>query len=81
VALRRPQIVFLVVLLLAAAGILVLALRNRTAPFLPDDAEHHAALDPDRCLTCHGRGGPAPQSERHPVGRDCERCHAARRRI
>ena len=79
-AIKRSQVVLLLALALAAAVILILAFRNRTAPWLPEDVEHAAFAGAERCLTCHGPDGPVPQSERHPVGRDCLRCHVTRPR-
>lgn len=75
-AIKRSQALFLLALALVAALIVILALRNRAAPWLPNDSEHATFSGADRCLTCHDRQGPVPQSERHPVGRDCLRCHA-----
>ncbi len=79
-AIKRAQAVLLIALALAAAGILLIARRNRTPPFLPNDAEHAVFAGADRCLSCHGPQGPLPQSERHPIGRDCTRCHVTRPR-
>jgi hypothetical protein len=73
---KRVQVVFLAAILLLATLVLVLALRNPQAPFLPTDEDHATWTDAEPCLDCHGREGPAPQSPNHPLGRDCMRCHA-----
>ena len=70
----------LLLLALAAVAIIVILLtkRNRQPPFLPTDAEHAGWDGASTCLACHGPGGAAPQSKRHPLGLDCLRCHGAR---
>ena len=72
---NRKQIVLFSVLALVAGLIAVLALRNPQAPFLPPDEDHAVFLGGDTCFECHGPDAPAPQSDTHPVGSDCMRCH------
>jgi hypothetical protein len=74
----RTQIALLAALLLIAALILVLAFRNPSIPFLPDDADHLAGVDGPGCLECHGPDAIFPRGQNHPVGQDCFRCHARR---
>jgi cytochrome c553 len=72
------QRLLLTILLLAAGGVLWLALRTRQPPLLPADAAHAPSPEAPACLTCHGPGGPSPRSVNHPLGDDCGRCHGAR---
>ncbi len=74
----RKQALLLLALGLVAALVLLLTLRNRQPPFLPDDPEHRRGATVDECLACHGPGGAAPRSPNHPLGRDCLRCHGMR---
>ena len=76
---NRRQLVWIVILILGAAFVGVLVLRNRQAPRLPVDIDHAAFRGADACLECHGPDGGAPQSRNHPVGRDCLNCHGVRR--
>ncbi len=72
---KRKQVVLLALLGLAAAFVLVLALRNPQPPLMPRDAQHASFESADACLECHAPGRPVPQAPAHPVGRDCTRCH------
>ncbi len=74
----RMQAVSLVFLGALLALVVYLAVRNPRPPFLPGDEIHGGFLTAEACLTCHAPDGPSPQSPRHPVGRDCTRCHAFR---
>lgn len=74
----RKQLLLLLALLATAVVLVGLALRNPRPPWLPSDPQHAGFSNADDCLTCHGPGGPSPQSPAHPVGRDCTRCHAHR---
>lgn len=76
---KRSKIVALLALLAFAAIVVALSLRNRQAPWIPDDAEHAAAIAPADCESCHGHDGVLPRSPDHPIGRDCGRCHAPQR--
>ncbi len=71
----RTQIVFLAIVLLLAAFIGALALRNRQPPVLPADRSHAVLSELEACRACHGSDGPAPRPDTHPVGNDCLRCH------
>jgi len=73
----RSKLVPLALLLLLAGVVVVLALRNRQAPLLPE-GEEHAFVSRDHCLTCHGPDGAMPRGVNHPVDRDCLRCHGRR---
>lgn len=75
---KRTQIVFAVVLGLVAVLVLVLALRNPPAPFLPTDDDHMSGAGVEGCLDCHAVDGALPRSQKHPLGNDCFRCHALR---
>ena len=75
---RRTQIVFGVILALAAVLVLVLALRNPPAPFLPVDDDHVVGPDLSSCIDCHDPDGAAPRGKTHPLGNDCFRCHSSR---
>ena len=70
----RTQKILLGLILLLAAGVGYLALRNRQPPVLPRDAEH-AVYDLPKCQDCHGPAGDFPRSKNHPIGEDCARCH------
>jgi cytochrome c553 len=72
----RRQIVLAAALGLLALLAVLLAVRTRGAPYLPDDPEHRS--DSAVCMSCHGPDGPAPRSPNHPLGDDCFRCHARR---
>ncbi len=74
----RRQPVFLVVIGVLAVFSIWLALRNPKPPFLPGDETHASFVSAEQCLGCHGPGGPRPHSAKHPLGRDCLRCHALR---
>jgi len=74
----RRQLISLLALGALLALVVYLALRNPKPPFLPADDAHRAFDGAEACLTCHGPGGPSPQAQKHPVGRDCMRCHAFR---
>jgi hypothetical protein len=73
----RKQVSLLAALALLAALVIVLAVRNRQPPPLPEDGEHRGGAAVDRCLACHGPEGVLPRSRNHPVGLDCLRCHGA----
>jgi len=75
----RRQVVSLALLGALLAFVVYLALRNPKPPFLPGDDAHGSFESALACFTCHGPTGPSPQSPKHPVGRDCMRCHAFRR--
>jgi hypothetical protein len=68
--------VSIVVVVLLAGFVLVLALRNRQAPLLPSDEDHAEFLSGEQCQACHGPGEPVAQSQNHPIGTDCMRCHS-----
>ena len=74
----RRQAVSLLFLGALLVLVVYLAVRNPEPPFLPPDDAHRGFESAEACFTCHGSGGPSPQSEKHPVGRDCMRCHAIR---
>ena len=71
----RRRVVALVLVVLVAAGVAMLALRNRQPPLQPRDADHRWS-GAAACLTCHGPSGSMPRSEGHPLGDDCLRCHS-----
>ncbi len=71
---KRRQLVMLSVMLLGAALVLILVLRNRQPPRIPPD-EDHRVLYADECMECHGPDGGLPQDPNHPIGRECSRCH------
>jgi hypothetical protein len=75
---KPTRIGLLAVIALAAALVAYLAARNPQPPLLPPDETHAAFLGAAACLECHGPGGPVPQSNKHPLGKDCRRCHGAR---
>jgi len=68
--------VSIVLVLLLAGLVLVLALRNRQAPLLPQDEDHAMFYSGEQCQTCHGPGEIAEQGPNHPIGRECMRCHS-----
>ncbi|MCP3977787.1 MAG: hypothetical protein GY716_00455 [bacterium] len=72
---NRTQWIALGGLALLATLILVLALRNRQPPPLPQDPAHSGGVSAEQCMACHSAGGVAPRTENHPVGNDCSRCH------
>ena len=74
----RKQVVLLAALALLILAVAWLARSNRQPPFLPQDADHASFTGAEPCLTCHGPGGPYPQSRSHPTGFDCIRCHGSR---
>jgi nitrate reductase cytochrome c-type subunit len=63
---------------IVGAFIAWLAWSSRQPPLLPDDAAHRASANAEPCLSCHGDGGPAPRSAKHPLGDECLRCHGVR---
>lgn len=75
---NRLQKVLLALLVLGAAFVIWVAMRNPKPPFLPGDPTHASFETPEACLVCHAPGGPSPQSANHPLGRECMRCHAGR---
>lgn len=75
---NRKQVAALVVIVAAGALVAWLALASRQPPMLPRDDVHAAFESGGACLSCHGEGGPSPQSKRHPLGEDCLRCHGRR---
>ena len=74
----RKQAALLALIGVLAVFLIWLALRNPKPPFLPRDETHASFVDAEPCLACHGPGGLSPQSTKHPVGRDCLRCHGFR---
>jgi hypothetical protein len=70
----RQRVAIGVVLIMAAA-VAYLALRNPQAPILPADEEHASFVEATPCMTCHGPDGGLPRSKNHPIGKDCTRCH------
>ena len=72
----KRKAVLIALIVLAAAFVVVLALRNREAPPMPNDPNHYTFFDAESCLKCHGPGKLAPQGENHPIGNDCLRCHS-----
>jgi hypothetical protein len=72
---KRPQIIALVALLVLAALVGLLALRNPQPPVLPSDEVHGPPARVEACLVCHGPDGVDPRSRNHPLGDDCARCH------
>ena len=72
---KRTQIILLTLLLLLAAFVTYLILRNPEPPLLPHDEPHASFVSADACLSCHGPRGVDPRGPKHPVGRDCLRCH------
>lgn len=74
----RVQVVSLVLVVMVAAFVAVLALRNPQAPMLPQDEEHARLDGSEACLECHGPDGTLPRSQNHPIGLDCHRCHGRR---
>ena len=68
--------VFSVVLVVLAAVVLYLALRNPKPSVLPADDTHAVFVHPDECMSCHGPNEGAPQSPNHPISRQCMNCHA-----
>jgi hypothetical protein len=75
---KRLQIILAVLLAVIAGLVLVLALRNPAAPFLPADDDHSGRPETAVCMDCHGPDSPLPRSKTHPLGDDCYRCHARR---
>jgi len=57
------------------AGLLVLYTLRSRPPHLPADADHEQAVDPDRCLSCHGPGQRRPRGPKHPLNDQCFSCH------
>jgi hypothetical protein len=76
---QRRALVLLIVLASAATAAILLLVRNPEPPFLPSDPDHATFESAERCLGCHGPGGPRPRSPNHPIGRECLRCHAVER--
>jgi hypothetical protein len=74
---NRRQLSLLAALGVLAALVVLLTLRNRQPPRLPDDAEHRSGASVEACLACHDPQGIRPRSPNHPVGRDCGRCHGS----
>ena len=74
----RRQVVLLAAVAALAAMVLWLSLRSRQPPMLPVDDAHAVFVNAVACLTCHGPGGPSPQTKNHPMGNDCTRCHGFR---
>jgi len=75
---KRQQIIALVSLLVLAALVVLLALRNPQPPVLPADEVHGAPARVDACLGCHGPDGVDARSRNHPLGNDCARWHGRR---
>lgn len=57
------------------AGLLVLYTLRARPPHLPADADHVQAIDPERCLSCHGPGQKRPRRPSHPLNDQCFSCH------
>ncbi len=72
---KRGQLGAMIGLLLVAALVGYLALRNRQPPVLPADADHATFVNSGRCIDCHGPDDEVPRGPKHPVGNDCMRCH------
>ena len=72
---NRTQIMSLSAIVVVAALVAYLALRNPQPPILPADPDHASFDTAGTCLICHGPDGCMPKSTNHPLGNDCTRCH------
>jgi len=63
---------------LAAAIMVVFALTDRHAPFIPRDIFHALVINNAACTTCHTPGKQAPLKASHPPKEECMLCHKAR---
>ena len=70
--------VVLVLASLAAAMMVVFALADRNAPFIPRDVFHAIVITSAACTTCHTPGKQAPLKASHPPKEECMSCHKAR---
>ena len=75
---KRKQVILLGILAVAALVVAWLAMGTRQPPMLPADEDHAAFENAETCMVCHGPEGGMPQSETHPLGFDCMRCHGRR---
>ena len=75
---NTKQWIILSVIAFAAAFVGWLAWSSRQPPMLPTDDAHATFVSASTCLDCHGREGAVPQSQQHPLGEDCIRCHGSR---
>lgn len=75
---KSVQAISVLVILVLAAVVVFLAMRERQPPLLPGDADHARFIAAEACLSCHGPQGSHPQGKNHPLGADCMRCHGRR---
>jgi hypothetical protein len=68
----------LVLAALAAAFMVVFALADRHAPFIPRDIFHALVINNSACTTCHTPGKQAPLKASHPPKDECMSCHKAK---
>jgi cytochrome c553 len=71
----RGQVVAFASIVLAAALVVLLALRSRQAPLLPADDAHASFVSQTDCLSCHGPDGALPPGRNHTLRTDCLACH------
>ncbi|MEK6742528.1 MAG: hypothetical protein AABZ15_02910 [Nitrospirota bacterium] len=64
---------------LAAAMMVVFALADRNAPFIPSDVFHTIVINNSACTTCHTPGKQAPLKVSHPPKEECMFCHRMKR--
>ena len=75
---KRRQWIVLAAIFVAAAFVAWLALSSRQPPLLPADEVHRRFESAEACMDCHAAGASSPQSQKHPLGDDCLRCHGQR---
>lgn len=72
---KPVQITLLALIVIVAALVLFVVLRNPQPPLLPADPAHAVFSGSAACLDCHGPDGDLPRSKQHPLGPECLRCH------
>ena len=67
-------LIFVALLLFVVGALFVYTLRQRP-PIIPADRDHHTALWPAQCLSCHGPGEQDARGPNHPLNDRCFDCH------
>lgn len=65
----------LILVVPATAIMVVFALADRHAPFIPRDIFHTIVINNTACTTCHTPGKQAPLKASHPPNEECMLCH------
>jgi len=68
----------LILVALSVAMMVVFALADRHAPFIPRDIFHTIVITSAACTICHTPGKQVPLKAPHPPNDECMLCHKAK---